>query len=172
VNPAQLQAYLQQHKQVVLGVGAAGVVGVALLRRKKAGGDVAAAPATTRPAGTIPAAAVVPAQGYAAPDSSAYDVYNALTGQLEQMRQTIGGATTTAPEPVSSPLLTNTDWLKQAVTGWVQQKGGNAIDEQSVLNAYLQAAPLHTSDLNGVNWAISTYGAPPEGTPGVSSVSR
>jgi hypothetical protein len=108
VNLAQLQTYLQNNKPVVLGVGAAGVAGLALLQRKKKS-SAAAAP-STRPAGTIPAAAVVPSQQTASTyDSSAYDVYSALTGQLgalsEQVRQTSGSSVTSAPAPLASSLF-------------------------------------------------------------------
>lgn len=109
MNPAQLSALFAKHKTAVLGTAAAGVAGVALLHRKNAG---AAAPAaTSAPAGTIPAAAVVPGGG--SYDSSAYDVYSALQSQLspllEQARNATGGTTgggvTTAPAPIASTLF-------------------------------------------------------------------
>jgi hypothetical protein len=111
VNLGQLSGYVQNNKPVVLGVAAAGVAGLALLQRRKAGAGPAATVSSGRPAGTIPAAAVVPSQQTASTyDSSAYDVYNALTGQLgalaEQVRQTTGGGSTTAaPTPVASSLF-------------------------------------------------------------------
>jgi len=154
MNPAQLQAYVEQHKPVVFGVAAAGVVGVALLRRKKAGGDVAAAPAKAQPAGTIPAAAVVPSQQTASTyDSSAYDVYNALTGQLEQLRQTVGGAPATTqapPKPIASTLFApsgtgNYVRYKNGTIGEVESDGsiyGIAPGEiWNVANGYTQLAP-------------------------------
>ena len=111
MNADQLQAYVAGHKPVVLGAAAAAVTGLALLqRRKKAGAAApsspAARPTSSQPAGTIPAAAVVPSQSYGSTyDSSAYDVYNALSGQLEQLRQTSGTGTTAAPTPVASTLF-------------------------------------------------------------------
>jgi hypothetical protein len=110
VNAEQLQAYVAGHKPVVLGVAAAGVVGLALLKRKKgtpAGAGAAASSSTKQPAGTIPAAAVLPSQSFGSTyDSSAYDVCNALSGQLEQLRQTTGaGGITAAPAPVASTLF-------------------------------------------------------------------
>jgi hypothetical protein len=79
VNLAQLQTYLQNNKPVVLGVGAAGVAGLALLQRKKKS------------------------------SAAAYDVYSALTGQLgalsEQVRQTSGSSVTSAPAPLASSLF-------------------------------------------------------------------
>jgi hypothetical protein len=104
VNPAQL---FEQHKTAVLAVAAAGVAGLALFHRKKAGGDTAGASAGA----TIPAAAVVPGGG--SYDSSAYDVYSALQSQLtpllEQAQKSTGGKTgdgiTTAPTPATSPLF-------------------------------------------------------------------
>lgn len=112
MNVAELQAYVAKNKPVVLGAAAVGVVGLALLKRKgaaPAGGQTGSA--SSRPApGTIPAAAVVPSQQTASTyDSSAYDVYNALSGQLgqlsEQMQQTRGGSISSAPAPIASTLL-------------------------------------------------------------------
>lgn len=110
MNAEQVSAYVEAHKPVVLGTAAAGVLGLALLQRKKKAATPAAAggPVTVQPTGTIPAAAVVPSQQTASTyDSSAYDVYNALSGQLEQLRQTTGGGSTpvTAPTPVASSLF-------------------------------------------------------------------
>lgn len=110
MNAGQLQAYAVKHKPVVLGVAAAGVAGLALLQRRKSAAAPAGSPANTRPAGTIPAAAVVPSQQIASTyDSSAYDVYNALSGQLgklsEQVQQTSGTPVTSAPAPLASSLF-------------------------------------------------------------------
>jgi hypothetical protein len=104
VNPAQLGELFTKHKTAVFGVAAVGVTGVALLHRKKAGAAAAGGPSTS-PAGTIPAAAVVPGAG-GGYDSSAYDVYSALQSQLapilEQQRR---NSVTTAPSPTASDLF-------------------------------------------------------------------
>ena len=152
MNAGQLQAYVEQHKPVVLGVAAAGVAGLALLRRKRAASAGATGPATSQPAGTIPAAAVVPSQQTASTyDSSAYDVYNALSGQLEQMRQTVGTpAATQAPKPIASTLFApsgtgNYVRYKNGTIGEVESDGsiyGIAPGEiWNVANGYTQLAP-------------------------------
>lgn len=169
MNLDQVQAYIGQHKPVVLGAAAAGVVGLALVQRRKAG---TAAPAgTPRPAGTIPAAAVVPSQQTSSTyDSSAFDVYNALGSQLgqlsEQIRQTTGGGITTAPDPVASPLLTNTDWMNAAVTKYVKG-GGSVRDITNTLNHYLNGWSAPAEAMTGADWAVKNFGAPPEGTKGM-----
>lgn len=116
MNLGQLQAYVEQHKPAVLGVAAAGVTGLALLQRRKRSGGAGATGTTKQPAGTIPAAAVVPSQQTGSTyDSSAFDVYNAMSGQLaklsEQVQQTSDGSgsgITSAPAPVASTLLAPT----------------------------------------------------------------
>lgn len=104
MNPEQLQAFFAEHKTAVLGTAAAGVVGLALLQRKKkttAGG-------TSQPAGTIPAAAVVPSNALQGSyDSSAYDVYSALQPQIAQLSDQLnrGNSVTAAPAPIASTLF-------------------------------------------------------------------
>lgn len=91
------------HKTAVLGAAAAGVAGVALLQKRKKTTTGTAAAAS--PAGTIPAAAVVPSSGVqgAFPDTSATDVYNQLEGQLERL-QANGSQAVPVPTPVASSL--------------------------------------------------------------------
>jgi hypothetical protein len=109
----QIRALFEQHKTAALGAAGAGVIGLALLSRKK---RAAAGPGSTSPAGTIPAAAVVPSSGVqgAFPDTSATEVYNALQDQFgkildQQAAQTSnsnGGLT--APAPIASTLFAPT----------------------------------------------------------------
>lgn len=112
MNP-QLSALFAQHRTAVLGGGAVAVAALALWQKRKkatgAAGAATAGAAVPSIAGTIPAAAVVPGgsvgSGY---DSSAYDVYNALQPQLEQLRQTQGTTAAAAPAPVASTLFAPT----------------------------------------------------------------
>lgn len=103
MNPAALAALFAKHKTAILGGSAAAVAGLALVSRKKAGGDVASSGPSA--GATIPAAAVVPGGG--SYDSSAYDVYSALQSELgpllDQARK--ANSVITAPAPTSSPLL-------------------------------------------------------------------
>jgi hypothetical protein len=107
VNP-QLSALFAAHKTAILGAAGVGVVGLALLQKKK---GAAATPATTGVAGTIPAAAVVPASSSGSgPNNSAYDVYSALQSELAPLLQQQAAATgtggiTTAPAPIASSLF-------------------------------------------------------------------
>jgi hypothetical protein len=105
MSAAQLSAWFAAHRTVVLGAGAAGVAGLALLRRNRGGAE---APGTV--AGTLPAAAVVQgstaATGGGSYDSSAFDVYNALQPQLEALMQTgAAGGVKAAPKPVASTIF-------------------------------------------------------------------
>jgi hypothetical protein len=105
VNGAQLSAMLQQHKLPVLGAAAAGVVLLGLRSRKKSSG--AAVAAGPRPAGTLPAAAVVPAGG---PDNSAFQVYDSLHSELgafmeQQAAQTNARSGISSVPPIASTLF-------------------------------------------------------------------
>jgi hypothetical protein len=91
------------HKTAILGAAAAGVAGLALLRRKK--GATTAAASTSSIPGTIPAAAIVAPGTGGVYDSSSYDLYNALQPEIEQLMQTRGGSVSTAPTPVASSLF-------------------------------------------------------------------
>lgn len=102
MNPAQLSAYFAAHKTAILGGAAAAVAGLALYRKHAAAAGTPTTGGVTL-AGTTPAAAIVGAQG---PDSSSYDLYNAMQPELEQLLQTgasSGGVT--APPPVASGLF-------------------------------------------------------------------
>jgi hypothetical protein len=132
VNLQQLPALFAQHRTAVLGGGAAAVAGLALWQRRKAktGATSSTTGAKVQPAGTIPAAAVVPAgaTGTAGYDSSAFDVYDALSQQMEQLRQTVGMSTSVAPAPTASALFAPTGsgnyvLLPNGVTGEVESDG-------------------------------------------------
>lgn len=98
MNPAALFA---AHKTAVLGAAAAGVAGLALLKRKSASTATAGAATPGTAAGGS-----VPADGFMGPDSSAYDVYNALMPELDALRQTVGQPVGPVPAPSpASPIL-------------------------------------------------------------------
>lgn len=131
MNP-QLAAMFAAHKTAIFGAAAAGVVGLALLQKKKAAGTKAGAATSSIP-GTLPAAVVAgstPATGGGTYDSSSYDLYNALQPEIEQLLQTQGGSVTTAPAPGSSPLLSPIASTLTSPTGSGQLvRYGTAIDE-------------------------------------------
>lgn len=102
----QLAAMFAAHKTAIFGAAAAGVVGLALLQKKKSAS--AAAPASTSSIpGTLPAAAVVAPTAGAGYDSSSYDLYNALQSELQPLFQNQGGSVT-APAPVASSIFAPT----------------------------------------------------------------
>ncbi len=70
------------------------------------------------------------------------------------------------PGTVSTP-TSNRAWLSQAITTWVNE-GGRAGDIQATLTSWLKGENLFEGQLGGVNWAIRRFGAPPDGTQGVS----
>lgn len=121
----QLAALFAQHKTAFMAAGAAGVVGLALLQKKKGTAAKAPAAASSIP-GTIPAAAVVPATG-STYDSTSFDTYNALQPELERILQqqaastSNSGGITSAPAPIASTLFSPTysgNYLRYS-DGWV-----------------------------------------------------
>lgn len=133
MNP-QLSAFLQQNKPVVLGVAGVGVVGLALLSRKrKATAPAAAGAGAAQPAGTLPAAVVAAPAAASGYDSTATDVYNSMEGQLQQLQAQQAAQTGTnsgplaAPSPVASTLFAPTgsgQYLRYGnLIGEVEQDG-------------------------------------------------
>lgn len=104
----QLPALFAQHKTAIIGAAGAGVVGLALLQRKKAAASSAAGPSL---AGTIPAAGVVPSTGVQAayPDTGAVDTYNTIMDQLLKQQAAMNPPVpAAAPKPVASSLFAPT----------------------------------------------------------------
>jgi hypothetical protein len=151
----QLQAMFAQHKNVVLGVAGAGVVGLALLQRKKAAKGAGPSPS---PAGTIPAAGVVPSSGVqgAFPDTSATDIYNSLSDQMQklfdqqaaQTSNSNGGLTT--PAPIASTLFAPTYSGSYATTST-----GQPVEIESDGSLF----HLNTNFINQVQQKGGTYSA-------------
>lgn len=152
MNPEQLSALFTQHRTAVLGGAAVLVVGLGLYSRKVKA--PAAAGATTGGAtvpGTIPAAAVAPTGGY---DSTATDVYQALSdqiGALEQQQQTTGTAVTAPSKPISSTLFAPTG------TGqYVVYKNGAYGEIESDGSVYGLSTPELTPDQWSKVWGAAT----------------
>jgi hypothetical protein len=126
VNVAQLQAWAAQNKVALLGVGAAGAVLLGLRTRSRASGGA------KQPAGTLPAAAVVPANGLQATgstyDSSAYDVYNALQSELGPFLQAQANQTGTSSGVTSVPPIAST-LFRPSGTGQYAQYGNGTVAE-------------------------------------------
>lgn len=98
----QLAALWGQHRTALMVGGAAGVAGLAYLKRKKGGGGT-----TIGPGGTVLGAVspqTVPASG-GAYDSSATDVYNSLQSELEQLTKPAQGAPLSVPAPIASTIF-------------------------------------------------------------------
>lgn len=88
MNLGQLSTWAAQNKPAVIGVGAAGAVGLGLLARSRAGGDTAGTPQhASYSAGGQADAAAGSAGVY---DSSALDLYAALSPELASIGQSIG----------------------------------------------------------------------------------
>jgi hypothetical protein len=145
VNPGQLQAFAAAHKVELLGAGAAAAVLLGLRARAKGGTGKAAGPA-----GTIPAAAVVPAtgQGFGSTyDSSAYDVYSALQSELgpllEAQSQTTGRSGITSVPPIAAGLFAPTG------TGNYVRYGDGTIAEVESDGSIYGIAPGENWNYNG-----------------------
>lgn len=91
MNLGQLSAWAAANKPAVIGVGAAGAVGFGLLARRKAGGDVAGAPKSAESSysagGQVSDATGAGGFGY---DSSALDLYSALSPELAGIGNSLG----------------------------------------------------------------------------------
>lgn len=132
--PSKLETWITHHK----GPAAAGGIGVALglfalVKRRSSGAAAPAADATTAAAPATSSQAAIP--GY---DSSATDVYNAITPQLQGLSQQIAaaglgagptgtatgtGATTGAGQttaPTGQTAATGSDWWTQLVSALTQ----------------------------------------------------
>jgi hypothetical protein len=111
----QLQALFREHRTAVLGAAGAGVVGMALLQRKKKATTPAGAGAAGSPAGTMPAAGIaVPAGAVQGtfPNTTESDVYNSIMDQLLQQQASMTStspAPATAPKPIASTLFAPSD---------------------------------------------------------------
>lgn len=106
MNLDQLGKAFARNRPAVLGVAGAGVVGLALLQRRKAGGDVFAGGGAA-PAARVPASASYSAGGQVAAaggyDSSASDVASWLSPQLEALRK--DQTPTPVPAPVAASMF-------------------------------------------------------------------
>jgi hypothetical protein len=108
VNAAQLQAWFAANQKPVLGVAAAGAVGLGVLRARKrsaAGGGASGRGAVPATAGT--AFATGPAiAGTATPyDSSVLDAYNGLQEQLDGITNRLTAPLPVPEAPVASKLF-------------------------------------------------------------------
>lgn len=106
---AQLEQTFAKNKPAVLGVAAAGVVGLALLQRRRSGGDVSAggsSPALVPASGSYSAGGQVASAsgGFGGYDSSASDVASWLSPQLEALRK--DQSPTPVPEPIAASMFT------------------------------------------------------------------
>ena len=169
MNVGDLTAKIQANKKPLAIAGAAGVAGLALMQRKKAGGDVSA----SAPVAGSSTSSLASPNGQVVYSSEASDVYNALQPQLSTVSTGVAQllADKSAAEAADAIPVpgTNAEWIRQATTGWVRE-GNNAIDIQEALNAYTKGAPISKGTQSGINWTIKNYGAAPEGTNGISHI--
>jgi hypothetical protein len=160
VNPAQLSAYFAAHKTAILGGAAAGVAVLGLRARKKA-----AAPATSQPAGTLPAAAVVPANGLQSVgstyDSSAYDVYSALQSELTPFLQGQAAQTSASSGISSVPAVASTLFGPTGSGHLVRYPNGSIAEVESDGTLY----GLNPDEWNNLRNAGQTYTSLPDTGP-------
>jgi hypothetical protein len=136
VNAGQLAKTFQQHRVPILGVAAAGAVGLGLLHRRQAGGDTSAA--------QRPAAATSAGGGYSAGsqaalttgggvyDSTANDLYSAFQPQLEHIIRNTTPTTPTPPVPVPAQAKIASTLLGPSGSGkYVRDPRGMVAEVQS-----------------------------------------
>jgi hypothetical protein len=173
VNAGQLEAAFAKNKPAIIGAGVVGVVGFALYSRRKDASVPDGAGAGTAAAAYSAGMQTVPMSGAGGVyDSSASDLFGAISPQLESLQGQLtdlqGAKATPGTVPVPKP-SNNTAWMNAAVQGWTQQ-GKNALDIQAALSQYVAGRPVSSGQQAGINWAIKTYGAAPQGTKAVSRV--
>lgn len=134
MNP-KLRALFEQHKKTLAIVGAAGVGGLALLKARSGGTAAPAAPgastasqlsAAVKPTGTA-------IGGYAPADSSASDVYSALSPQLDRLTEMFGQLSAPVPVPAPPPIASTIfeatgqgSYLQNNAGGWLEvQRDGS-----------------------------------------------
>lgn len=98
MNLNQLRGLLVQHRTTLLVAGAAGVAGVALLRRHQAAG--ATGGGTDSTVGT--SAADQPVDGAGGYSSAPYDTYDSIISQLQALQDQINNQGDPTPAPVTS----------------------------------------------------------------------
>lgn len=107
MNLATVRTALTRNKRGLMIAGAAAVGALALLARKKAGGDTPVAGAAASGSSTSPTSGSTSAGGYTtyAPyDSSGSDVYGAIQPQLEELRDMFGQIPSAVGEAVAGAL--------------------------------------------------------------------
>lgn len=174
MNTGDLMAKLEANKKPLAIAGAAGVAGLALLQRKKAGGDVGGVSAGAAPVGAGTGSSLGSPGGQVVYSSEASDVYNAIQPQLSTIGNAMSQLLAEKSQPgadTAIPLAaqTNAQWLNQAEQGFVKN-GGHARDARFLLTNYLNGADIKASDIGLVDWAVKNYGSAPEGTKGTSAL--
>lgn len=107
MNLATVRTALTRNKRGLMIAGAAAVGTLALLARKKAGGDTPTAGAAASGSSTSPTSGSTSAGGYTTYppyDSSGSDVYGAIQPQLEELRDMFGQIPTAVGEAVAGAL--------------------------------------------------------------------
>lgn len=157
MNLGQLESYAK--KPAVLGAAAAGVVGLALLQRRKAGGDAAAPAAPAVPAsGSYSAGGqVASAGGFGAYDSTASDVAGWLSPQLDELRRL------SSPTPVPAPIA-STLFAPSGTGNYVRRGDGLVAEVQSdgslfgmTLDQWVKAGQPSATDLAGLPNTVPIY---------------
>lgn len=131
MNLATIRTTITRNKRGLMIAGAAAVGALALLARKKAGGDVPAAAAGPSGSSASPASAGYTSSGgyttYAPYDSSGSDVYGAIQPQLEELRDLFGQIPSAVGEAVAGAVpaagtspyaATGGDSRREAIAGF------------------------------------------------------
>jgi hypothetical protein len=129
VNAGQLQAWFSQNQKPVLGVAAAGAVGLGVLRARRAKAAAGGSPTGGSSAGTAFATGPAVAGTTTPYDSSVVDGYNALQDQLYALNDRLNTPTPVPAAPKASKMFApdpgNTNWIvmPNGVNGQVQDDG-------------------------------------------------
>jgi hypothetical protein len=122
VNLASLEQTFRANRGPILGVAAAGVAGLALLRRKRAGGNTAA---PLSPGASYSAGAQIAGTTGGVYDSSASDVYGVVGPQLEALSKQLNAVASAKPKPAPTPVPKTT--VPKVNPGYYQVAGGTTV---------------------------------------------
>lgn len=133
MNLADLTSKLEANKKPLAIAGAAGVAGLALMKRRQAGGDVGTATATGTTSAVRPGSSLAAPNGQVVYSSTGSDVYNAVQPQLSTIGTALNQllADKSAPDATDTIPIATTIFSPNATGNYVRQDNGLIAEVQS-----------------------------------------
>lgn len=136
MNAEALKAWFEENKTAVLGVAGAGVVGLALLQRKKSSSSTSTGTATTSTTGSGTAATSAGVQSVY-PDTTETNLYNSLLEQLQGQVSNSDPGIGSAPAPIASTLFAPT-----GSGNYIRDQEGGVIEVESDGSLFALDGPM------------------------------